>query len=427
MMQRSSVKPVRVLALFVAIVWFSPAVSAKVIPVEPGEGRLAAALREAHDGDVLHLHSGQYRGSIIVDKSVSIMGIGTNVEIIGEDTGSTVRVSAPDVTIENVTISGSGLLLETRDSGIFLDKKATGAQILNNHLNNNLIGVYVWGARNSLVKGNRIIGRQDLRMNERGNGVQIWNAPGARIENNFIQFGRDGIFVNTSKQNDFIGNVMHDLRFAVHYMYADQGTLRDNRSRNNHLGYAVMYSTGINMDNNVSENDRDRGLLFNYANNVTATNNRVSGGPRKCLFIYNSNKNIFTHNSFSGCKVGIHFTGGSERNRLYENNFIDNRTQVKYVGTRWVDWSYQGHGNYWSTHTAFDLNADGIADRAYRPNGLSDQLLWRYPEARLLINSPAMQMLKWAQSAFPALYPGGVIDPAPLMTPASFEPGAPTP
>ncbi len=56
------------------------------------------------------------------------------------------------------------------------------------------------------------------------------------------------------------------------------------------------------------------------------------------------------------------------------NSFIRNRNQVKYVGTRHLDWSVEGHGNYWSDNPAFDLNGDGIADTAYRPNDLIDKV-----------------------------------------------------
>ena len=66
---------------------------------------------------------------------------------------------------------------------------------------------------------------------------------------------------------------------------------------------------------------------------------------------------------------------------------------------------------------AFDLDADGIADRPYRPNGMVDRVMWRHPLAKLLLNSPAAQILRWAQAEFPALHPGGVIDRAPLMAP----------
>ena len=88
---------------------------------------------------------------------------------------------------------------------------------------------------------------------------------------------------------------------------------------------------------------------------------------------------------------------------------------MKYVGTRDHDWSENGRGNYWSDHAAFDANGDGIADTVYRPNDIVDRILWTQPAAKLLTGSPAVQLLRWTQSQFPALLPGGIVDTAPLM------------
>ena len=418
-MKRIIVAKTIIALILVSSLWLASPASTKTLLVEAGETALNSALAKAKNGDVIHLQKGVYQGPIIIDKSITLMGIEDGAEIHGNGKNSVITVSASNVTVRNLTVKRSGLLLETQDSGIFLNQQAEHAKILDNHIINNLIGVYIWGAKHSLVKGNVIVGRQDLRMNERGNGVQVWNAPGAKVKNNYIRFGRDGIFVTTSEDNIFSGNTFQNLRFGVHYMYTNQSYVHHNISRDNHLGYAIMYSKNIKIENNLSENDRNRGILFNYVNRITVKNNEIRSGPEKCVFIYNSNRNIFTGNTFSGCSIGIHFTGGSEHNEIYNNNLIDNRVQVKYVGTRWVEWSHNGRGNYWSDHDAFDLNADGLADRAYRPNDLTDQILWKYPNAKLLINSPAMQIIKWTQSSFPALYPGGVIDRYPLMSPYS--------
>ena len=391
---------------------------AATIDVAPGQRNLERAIATAEDGDTLRLLKGEHSGPVTIHRPLTVLGAEDGAVIKGNGKGSVITVMAPDVVIRDIGVTGSGLLLETQDSGIFLHKKATGAKVLNTRVRDNLIGIYVWGARDALVSGNAITGRRDLRMNERGNGIQIWNAPGARIQGNDIRYGRDGIFVTTSKNNVFADNLMRDLRFAVHYMYTDDSTVSGNISRRNHLGYAIMFSTKIEVTGNLSENDRDRGILFNYANKVTVRDNAVSPPARENVSSSTiRTRTAFSGNLFSGCGIGIHFTGGSERNRIYGNAFIDNRTQVKYVGTRWVEWSHEGQGNYWSDHSAFDLNRDGVADTAYRPNDLTDQILWRYPAAKLLTSSPALQVLKWAQSSFPALHPGGVIDRAPLMLP----------
>ncbi|MBZ0215491.1 MAG: nitrous oxide reductase family maturation protein NosD [Fimbriimonadaceae bacterium] len=405
--------------IFLAATGISAPVFAERIEVAPGRGLLAAAINGAQSGDTLMLLPGRHTGPVKVAKSLVIDGGGQAV-VAGNGDGTVITVDAPDVEIRGLEVTGSGLLLETQDSGIFLTPNAARARISGNRIFENLIGIYVSGANDALVAGNRIVGRSDMRTNERGNGVQIWNAPGAVIEHNEISAGRDGIFVTTSKRNIFRNNLMYDVRFAVHYMYTNDSEVVGNISRGNHIGYAIMFSTGIAVRDNISAGDRDRGILFNYGNEVDVSGNLVvanaSGqGPEKCLFIYNSNKNRFFGNYLSGCDIGIQFTAGSERNDIYRNAFVGNRTQVKYVGTRWLEWSAEGQGNYWSDNSAFDLDGNGIGDAAYRPNDLTDQIIWRYPAAKLLLNSPSIQVLKWAQSEFPALHPGGVIDSHPLM------------
>ncbi len=375
---------------------------------------LKLAIDKANDGDRLLLSAGTYDGPIIINKPIKIIGQ-KGVTIKGNGKGNVITVKSTDITLRDLTITGSGLLLETQDSGIFLSKEATGAIVTNNKIINNLIGVYIWGAKNALVKDNIIKGRQDMRVNERGNGVQVWNAAGAIVDGNDITFGRDGIFVTTSKENTFKNNNIHNVRFAVHYMYTNKSKVLNNISTNNDIGYAIMFSTHVDISDNQSINDRDRGILFNYANRIKVLNNHVTGGPEKCIFIYNSNRNIIQGNLLAGCDIGIHFTAGSEKNDILGNAFIDNRMQVKYVGTRWLEWSKNGYGNYWSDNSSFDLDGDGIGDSIYRPNDLTDQILWQYPSTKLLMNSPAVLLLKWAQTAFPALHPGGVVDSAPLM------------
>jgi len=385
------------------------------VSVAPQAGALARALAGAGEGDTLILAAGIHRGPVRIDRPVTVIGEAGSI-VDGAGQGTVITVAAPRTTLRGLTVINSGDKLSTEDSGIFVTDAADGAIIEYNRLDKNLIGVYLKGPENAQVRGNTIIGRQDLRMNERGNGIQLWNTPGSVIEGNDVRFGRDGIFVTTSRNNTFRDNRLQDLRFAIHYMYTNDSEVSGNISRGNHSAYALMFSNSLQIHGNLSEGDRDRGLLLNYANNSNITGNVIRNGPEKCVFIYNANMNRINGNRFENCDIGIHFTAGSERNHIADNAFIGSRTQVKYVGTRHVEWSAQGRGNYWSDNTAFDLNGDGIADRPYRPNDLVDQIVWRHPLAKLLLNSPSLQVLRWSQSEFPALHPGGVTDSAPLMS-----------
>ena len=379
-------------------------------------GALADALKNAKAGDLIRLAPGSYQGPIELTVPMTLDG-GGEASIIGNEVGSVVSVLAPDVTVKGLTISGSGSKGNGRDAGIYLSKKATNAIVSDNRILGNLVGVDVRGSKNALITRNVIEGRRGHRMNDRGNGVYVWNAPGAKVIHNDIRWGRDGIFVNTSKKNVFANNRFRDLRFAVHYMYAHDSKVTGNVSLGNHLGYAIMYSKKVVIEGNYSSGDRDHGIMMNYTNSSLVQNNYIETVGDKCVFIYNAHKNAFKGNYFAGCGIGIHFTAGSERNGFSENTFVGNRTQVKYVGTKWVDWSVDGKGNYWSDHAAFDLDGNGLADSAYRPNDIMDHILWTQPAAKFLLGSPAVQLIRWSQSSFPALLPGGVIDRAPLMQP----------
>ncbi|WP_316976638.1 nitrous oxide reductase family maturation protein NosD [Shumkonia mesophila] len=404
-------------ALAAAGIGLAPARAQTVVPLAD-RADLAAAVAAAAAGSTLRLAAGVYRGPVMVDRPLTLEGEpGAIVEGVGRD--SVIVVKAPGTVIRGLTIRGSGTSLAGEDAGIFVEKTATGTLIEGNVIEGNLFGVFLKGSAATVVRNNRIAGRQDLRMSERGNGVHLWNAPGAKVIANDIQWGRDGIFVTTSERNEFAENRFSDLRFAIHYMYTNRSTVRDNVSIGNHVGYALMFSKDIEVLRNLSQGDRDHGLLFNYANDSTVAGNAVIDGGEKCVFIYNANKNVFRGNHFQGCGIGIHFTAGSERNTVSGNAFIGNRFQVKYVGSRDLVWTEGGAGNYWSDQPSFDLNGDGIADQPYRPNGLIDHILWRVPRAKLLLTSPALQVLKQAQAAFPAILPGGVVDTAPLMRPPS--------
>jgi len=440
------------LAVLVAASVGARAGSAEKLSVTPQIGDVQAVLDAAADGDEVLLAAGTYRGPLHIARTLVLSGTGGAV-IAGSGKGSVITVSAPGAVVRGLDVRGSGRSLETMDSGIFVEQSARGAVVEDNRIVENLFGIYFHGAPDAIARRNTIIGLRQARMSETGNGITVWNAPGAKVLDNDFRYGRDGIFAITSRSNTFSGNRFRDLRFGVHYMYTNDGEITKNVSKGNIIGYAFMFSNNLIIRDNMSDHDRDRGILFNAANSAEITGNTVIGGrqsaerwatsdnraaeegvpqsaaeasrvtrgerlgPEKCVFIYNTNKNRIERNWFEGCEIGVHFTAGSERNEITNNAFINNANQVKYVGTRRLDWSKGGRGNYWSDNPAFDLNGDGIADTAYRPNDLIDRVLWTAPAAKLLINSPAVQVIRWAQAQFPAILPGGVFDGHPLMSP----------
>ncbi len=396
---------------------------ARDIPVSPAA--LGEVLAGARPGDRLLLAPGRYRGPLVIATAGLVLDGNGRAVIDGGGRGRVITVDAPEVTLTGLVVTGSGASLPDEDSGIFLTDRATGAQIVANRLVDNLIGINVKGAADAVVSDNTVVGRPLPRLNDRGNGIQLWNAPGTRVEHNAVEQVRDGIFVTTSRHNLFAYNSFRRLRFAVHYMYTQDSAVIGNLSRGNHVGYALMYSYRIRAIANRSFGDRDHGLMLNYVSYSEIRDNWVRDVPGKCLFFYNANINRLVGNRFEHCGIGIHFTAGSERNVIAGNAFIANRRQVKYVGTRHLDWSDRGRGNYWSDHPAFDIDRDGIADAPYRPNDIVDRILWSTPEAKLFLMSPAFDALRLVAARLPPRLVGGVIDTAPLMRPPPLPEFAP--
>jgi len=403
--------------LFVAV--FSTAAAGALaadITVASGAGTFARAVAHARQGDTLHLGDGVYLGGATIDKPLTIEGAsGATVDAGGN--GTAIKILSSGVTLRGLTIRGSGIDGSKFDSGVYVEQGADSPVIENNIIDGNLFGVVLHGCKDAVVRNNRIANRSDLWPNDRGNGVHIWNNTGSLIEGNSVTSGRDGVYIEISHQNAIRGNRFEGLRFALHYMFANHNEITDNVSVHNRVGFALMYSNELKVLRNISVGDLQHGLMLHTAHKSEAAYNYIYGTGEKCLFIYTATNNDIHDNRFEQCGVGVHFTGGSENNAFYGNSFLANETQVKYTGLKIYEWSRAGRGNYWSDNPAFDLDGDGVADAAYRPNTIVDWVLWKYPLAKLLVSSPAFQALRFVQEQFPTLYPGGAVDSFPLMAP----------
>lgn len=374
---------------------------------------LQKVIETAKAGTVIRLPSGTY-SKIIINKPITIIGSEDTV-IDGGYQGNVITINASNVSIKNLTIRNSGSDVAKENAGIYISEDTGNTLVEGNRLEDNSFGISLHGTSSPTVRNNSIQGRKGKLMSDIGDGIRLWNVTGGLISNNEIEFGRDGIFITISESNILESNRMENLRFAIHYMYAHNNKVSNNYSANNDVAFALMFSNNLVISGNQSYQDRSYGIMLNYVNNSSITDNMTIENKDKCLFVYNSSKNVIRGNHFKKCNIGIHYTAGSYDNLLYENNFIDNYIQVKYVGTRYNEWSHGKVGNYWSDNISSDLNGDSIADITYRPNNIADKIMWKYPEAKLLFSSPALQLLRRAQALFPNLYPGGVVDSYPLM------------
>src|SRR5690554_408351 len=374
------------------------------------------------------LPAGEYQGQFSINETMTLR-CAPGAVLDAQGMGDVLRLQAPDIRIEDCSFRNWGRDLTAMNAEIVIESDASGSVIENNELQGVGFGIRVERAKNVTIRANRIQGDESIRSQDRGNDIHLFNTSGTLVSGNEIWHTRDGVYIDTSNQNRIENNFLHDLRYGVHYMFANANEVVGNHTLRTRTGYALMQSRQLTVVGNRSEDDQNYGILMNYITYSTIRDNVVSrvhrgdtggdtmitGGEGKALFIYNSLFNTIEGNRFEHSNLGVHLTAGSENNKISGNAFVGNEQQVKYVATRTQEWSQEGQGNYWSDYLGWDRNGDGIGDVPYEPNDNVDRLLWTYPEARLLMNSPAIELLRWVQRAFPVIKSPGVQDSFPLM------------
>jgi len=389
------------------------------------EDNLQAVLDQSADGDVLLLSSGRYLGNFVIKHAITLQG-DKNTIIDAQGEGHALLLQNSHITVDNLHIENWGSDLTEQHAGIYSDQKADNIVIKNNVLKGDGFGIWLQKVEYTKVINNVVEGNTQLRSADRGNGIQLSIVKHAEVRGNEVFHTRDGIYIISSQKNLIESNTMHDLRYGIHYMYSHNNQVVKNHAFNTRAGYALMSSRNLTVKGNSTENSEDYGFLLNFITSSTISNNiikkvwtkpenKVLGRDGKGLFVYNSAYNTIKDNLIDTTEIGIHLTAGSENTKVYNNSFINNPIQVKYVSNKKQEWSLNGQGNYWSNYLGWDMDSDNIGDVVFEPNDGIDKLVWQYPEMKMLMDSPAVIILRWVQRQFPVLKPPGVKDSFPLM------------
>ncbi len=395
------------LALAAVCMW-TAAADAATHRVNPGED-LQAVVSAADPGDTIEIARGFYRVNLRIDKPLTLRGI-DRPTLSGGQAGDTIRVTAPDVLIEGLIVRDSGTSLKDQHAGIYIQPGAHRAIVRHCDLTYNLFGLWIERANDVQVIGNLITGLRDFNSPQRGNGVQLYNTRGARIEGNRISFVRDALYVDVSHHAVFRGNRLHHSRYGTHYMNSYYNLWEHNDSHHNRGGLALMEVRDQVVRNNRTWSNSDHGIMLRTLQDSVIEGNIVSDNGRG-FFIYDVEYVTLRGNVIAGNQIGVHLSAGSTRNEVHGNDIIGNRQQIRYVGARDEPWA----GNYWSNYLGWDRDGDGRGDTPYEANDAVDRMLWRLPALKLLLGSPALQTMRVVGQQFPVMRVPTVVDPEPLM------------
>jgi nitrous oxidase accessory protein len=373
---------------------------------------LQALVDRARPGDRVDVARGTYRGDLIIDKPLQLVGHDRPV-LIGSGTGSVVRVRAADVTIDGFDIDGLGGGDLGRDaSGVHV--AARRATIRNCGVRNTLFGIYLREADGATVRHCDVHGIPGREPGEKGSGIHVWNTVGFTLEDNEIVDVRDGFYIQSSSHGHIARNRAHDLRYGLHYMFSDDNTFEDNLFERGAAGTALMYSKRIVFRRNRFLHNRgfaSVGLLFKSCEDVLAEDNLVADNARG-IFLEGSYRDHFRRNVIAQSDIAIVLYDTEGGHRFEGNVFVANLSPLLLVG-RHTDTAFDG--NYWSDNDEPDLDGDGRSDRPYALTNVFDHLRGNLTAADLMAQGFAATAIGMAERAFPIIVAPPVADHAPLV------------
>lgn len=313
----------------------------KEINVKPNgdtkENLIQDAVNNSESGDIINVFNGTYYGSLIINKSIDIVGNNTNDVILnGNIYYHTINITAARVTVKSLTLisalqnSTNGINIENQSNitisrirakgyhigiGIY---NSTNIYIENNKVTNNSFGIGTVNSAKSVISSNtgernyisgitvthhsfNIIVK-DNRCFQNDYGLTVHNSNDINVINN--QFDNNikiGINTGNSENLVFINNTL-DSNGAGIDIHKSKNMILEKQSvyTNRHIGINLFQSESISIFNSTIQNDS------------------------KGIRLVESSKNFITNNTISNNKHGLSFESTSDNNLLLYNNFENN-------------------------------------------------------------------------------------------------------
>ncbi len=353
-MRRTLVLPIIFLILAVSTLtsWKTATAAPRTIVVPDNYPTLQQALDQANPGDTVFARAGIYNESLILSKTVSLLGENRQTTLIVGPVGPVLLLNANNITVSGFTIQSRSITGAYMQNGITVNSNSN--LITNNVITaNSYHGLYLNNSNQNTIKDNTISLNYWC-------GIVLSNSDNNKISNNTI--------IQNLKQNNGIGIILAD---GSDFNTIERNTISKNDGG---IGFTVNSSpVGSNdnlvRNNTISQNGHDGIFLYDpsqrnriESNEITRNGGGIhlSSAPIYTVIV----ENTVSYNSYGG--IGF---DQAPFNTAYHNNFIGNTPQVWYFSknSTW-DNGYPSGGNFWSDYKGTDANGDGIGDTAYLIN-----------------------------------------------------------
>ena len=264
------------------------------------------AINESNDGDIIRVFAGTYYESVVVNKSISLVGNGSKVTTIaGGGNLYIVNIYADWVNVSGFRVSNDSF--DRSYSGIYLD--SDNNNIFNNICSNNSYGIYISDSNNSMVENNTCSSNsgggifQDYSTNctitnnsclNNWYGIRVsFYSSDNTITNNICLYNNDAISVASSDNFSLINNTCSNNVFGIRLTDSDYGTISKNTcSFNSAIGIYLIDSNNWTIMNNACSHNNDSGISLWDSSESTLMNNTMNENG---IVIYGDLENWNTH------------------------------------------------------------------------------------------------------------------------------------
>lgn len=406
------------------------ATTVEIVISPTGLPTLKEALATVADGGTVRVQAGVYEGPIVVERGVTLMadghqGVATTgawapVEIVGAGEEDLVIVKDGSSLI-GITVRHTGTLIRSDKAAVrVFDHGSVVAD--NTIMFDTAHGMYIERGGDHVVRNNAVIGldRQNY-IDDRGNGLYLFDTEGNLVENNRFELARDAVYLQFAGGDVIVGNDITTSRYGIHSMFSSDIVYDSNRLFQNVIGSAFMYSHNMDVTNNLIADHTDHrgyGILLKSAHRNRLTNNNLVGNHTG-LFFDLSDDNVIEQNIFAVNNMGVSLFSSSNRNRIVNNSFIGNRADTSlHIGRHSTIWATaETGGNYWDTYRGVDVDGYGFGTLPHTSAEPFSHLTRYNPELHAFYLSPAVDVLSWAERAFPLFRAPRAVDERPRVQP----------
>ncbi|WP_147535056.1 nitrous oxide reductase family maturation protein NosD [Bacillus marasmi] len=354
---------------------------------------LQAMIDSAEEGAVLQLDNRTYEGNIVIDKEIQIIGNKKTI-IKGDGTGNVISVTAPNVTLRNLTVTNGSMNRNSAEEYAAIKLYSNGNTVDHIAVTDSFHGIYLSQSHHNTIENSNITGHGYGIIAKQGNGLHIYYSNDNLLKNNIVTGTRDGMYFDYANNNKIVGNKLSETRYGLHFMYSNENDFQGNTFTFNTGGAAIMESNGNKLNNNdfiFNYGHKSFGLFLLSAIDTEITNNTFILNQRG-LYIDQSTNNLIKNNTIIRNQIGVELWASSNDQTFTLNNISENTIPVFALGGQGRNyWTKDNQGNNWGNEfPVLDLNQDGLGDQTVAYQSSLYELIEDQELTYLFLKSPAI-------------------------------------